>query len=205
MKKTSYVLLILSFVLAACAPTAVPPLVIIVTATGGQAAAPAATAVPSDTPVAAAAAPTDTAAPGGPTVTPVPAQEATATPPPAIGASVFANFVQTGDHFSLKCAPGQITLAATSLDLKHIVAAYVSYRLTDKNTGASTGWGAPVKMSGDALGNYTINFTALDIKPDFRLKNAWFDYQFIGLNSSSNVVGRSPIFSQKVTFTSACP
>ena len=50
-----------------------------------------------------------------------------------------------------------------------------------------------------------INFSALDIAPDFRLKNAWFDYQFIGLNKIANVVGRSPIFSERVTFTLDCP
>ena len=213
MKKMIYTALIVGFILAACAP-APQTVYVVVTATGAPAAAPADTsappaptntsapaAAPTDTP--APAAPTDT--PAGPTDTAVPAQAASATLPPAVGGSAFTNYVQEGDHFSLKCSPGQITLGATAIDVQHVSSAYVSYRLQDKSSTTATTWGAPVKMTGDSKGDYTINFTALDIVPDSRLKNAWFDYQFIGLNSSSNVVGRSPIFSEKVSFTFDCP
>ena len=213
MKKMMYTAFIVGVILAACAPAPQTVYVVVTATAAPAAAAPADTAAPpTATNPPAAAAPTATPAPAAPTSTPagptdttVPEQAATATLPPAIGGSAFTNYVQEGDHFSLKCSPGQITLGATAIDLQHVKTAYVSYRLKDKTSGVTTTWGAPVPMTSDSKGNYTINFTALNIVPDSRLKNAWFDYQFIGLNSSSNVVGRSPIFSQKVTFTFDCP
>ena len=206
MKKMIVALFVLSFVLAACAPANVQTVVMVVTATSEPATPQTIIQVVTATGAPAAAAATDTPAPAvGPTDTAAPAEAATATLPPAIGGSAFTNYVQSGDHFSLKCSPGQITLGATAIDLQHVKTAYVAYRLKDKTSGVTTTWGAPVPMTGDDKGNYSINFSALNISPDFRLKNAWFDYQFIGLNSSSNVVGRSPIFSNQVSFTFDCP
>jgi hypothetical protein len=60
-------------------------------------------------------------------------------------------------------------------------------------------------MVGDKKGHFALAFSALDIFPEFRLANGWFDYQFIGLGRVWNVVGRSDKVVQQVTFTLECP
>lgn len=219
MKKIAVLFLALALLLTACgAPT---PIVITATPEPVQATdVPAPTDVPAtDVP---AAAPTDTLAPAAATDTPAPAAVATDTPapaaatntpgaaatntkPPAVGGDVFSDITRDIDAFSFKCSPSQIHLSLKSIN-SAITKVTVFYRVVSKDSAALPG--AMItgpEMVSDKKGNFTLEFSALQINPDFRLANGWFDYQFVGLNKSGNVVGRSDKITQQVTFTLECP
>ncbi len=221
MKKIAVLFLALALLLTACgAPT---PIVITATPEPVQATdVPAATDIPAtDVP---AAAPTDTLAPAAATDTPAPAAVATDTPapaaatnttapgvvatntkPPAMGGDVFTDLTRDIDAFSFKCSPSQIHLSLKSIN-SAITGVTVYYRVVSKDSAALPGpMIAGPEMVSDKKGNFTLEFSALQINPDLRLANGWFEYQFVGLNKSGNVVGRSDKITQQVTFTLECP
>lgn len=188
------------------------------TACGSPAATPAPTAaevvLPTDTPVPAqpAAVATDTPAPAGaaPTDTPesvqAPADTATPAGDEGGGGGVFTNLSRSGDAFSLRCAPPELTFSVTSTNAA-ITEVNLYYRVVDKAAANPTGvWRNGGKMNSDGNGNFTVIFPTVKIDPDSRahVADGWFDYQFVGLNKYGDVVGRSDKITGKVTFTLDC-
>jgi hypothetical protein len=188
MKKSLVVLLAL--VLTACGTTAQPtPIVIVVTATTG----------PAD--VAPVVVPTDTQTSTEVSIdTPIPA---TATNPPADGA-IFTNIAHSGDKFFLQCPPAEITFSLTSLD-PNVVDVDLWYRMLDKKSGIYSDWILGKRMVTSDGVNFTLLFSATDINSKARYKEAWFEYQFVGMNKYGNDIGRSDKFQQQVEFAVACP
>jgi len=226
MKKIFVAFLALALMLTACAvPGAQAPAQqpVVVNITVVAPAAPAATDVPAPTAVPATdvPAPTDvpptavpptavpatdvpTAAPAEPTSTTAAGVAPSATPQPAVGGDVFINITRSGDAFSLKCSPSEILFKATS-NSTYITSAVFYYRLVDKVTNHTSPWNSAGNMDTDGNGNFSYNFSALDITPDLRYANGWFEYQLVGLNKGGNVVGRTDKFEKIVTFTLDCP
>ena len=221
MKKIVVLFLALALLLTACAaPT---PITVVVTATAEPVVATDVPA-PTDVPTAVSVAPTDTAAPAAPTDTAVPAVvptetaapvEATATvaagptatntKPPAVGGSVFTELTRDIDAFSLKCAPSQLHFTAKTTNTA-ITKVTLYYRVIDKSSTLPAGAMVNSKdMLGDKKGNFTLEFSALDVNPDLRLANGWFEYQFVGLNKTGDRVGSSDKIVKQVTFTLECP
>jgi len=224
MKKIFVVFLALALMLTACAvpgAQAPQPVVVNITVVAPAAAAtdvPAPTAVPATDvpaptdvpptavpPTAVPATDVPTAAPAEPTSTTAAAAVApSATPQPAVGGAVFINITRSADAFSLKCSPSEILFKATS-NSTYITAAVFYYRMVDKVTNSSSSWNSAGNMEADGAGNYSYNFSALNITPDLRYANGWFEYQLVGLNKGGNVVGRTEKFTKLVTFTLDCP
>jgi hypothetical protein len=213
MKKLLFLTLIFALTACGAAPTAAPPaatqppvvITVVVQATSAPAAAP--TDVP-PTAVPPTAAPVATEAPAA-TQTTAPAvveNTPTATLPPAVGADKLVNITRDGDHFSLKCSPSQIVFTGTAGDT-YVAGAEIWYRMVEKVTGLESKWYAGGKMDSDGKGNFTRTFSALDVNPDVRFDNAWFEYQFIVLAKDGNVYWRSDktTYAKQVTFTKECP
>ena len=201
MKKWFSLLLILT--LAACAAPAVQtaapqqPVVVAITVVAPE--APAAAVPATEAPAATAVPPTE-----APTAMP----EAVGTPTslPAVGAAIFTDFARSSDTFSLKCSPSQITFGTTSIN-PYTKKVQIYYRMVDKLNSMASQWYAGPELKEISKDRYEVVFTALDVNPDVRFDNGWFEYQFVGLNKSGDVVGRTEkeLFQQQVTFTKECP
>lgn len=210
MKKWFSLLLILT--LAACAAPAVQPaapqqpVVVAITVVAPE--APAAAAPATEVPPAAPAATEAPAATTVPTEAPTAAPEAVGTPTslPAVGAPIFTDFARSSDTFSLKCSPSQITFGTTSIN-PYTKKVQIYYRMVDKLNSMASQWYAGPELKEISKDRYEVVFTALDVNPDVRYDNGWFEYQFVGLNKSGDVVGRTEkeLFQQQVTFTKECP
>jgi hypothetical protein len=213
MKKLLFLILIFALTACGAAPTAAPPaatqppvvITVVVPATSAPVAAPTdvpPTAVPPTVAPVATEAPTATQTTAPAVVENTP----TATLPPAVGADKLVNITRDGDHFSLKCAPSQIVFTGTAGDT-YVAGAEIWYRMVEKVTGLESKWYAGGKMDSDGKGNFTRTFSALDINPDVRFDNAWFEYQFIVLAKDGNVYWRSDktTYAKQVTFTKECP
>lgn len=206
MKKLFF--LFLALTLAACGtapavqPAAQEPVVVVVTVNAPEAPAEVvpATEVPAAAP-AATEAPVATEAP-----TAVPEAVGTPTSLPAVGAGIFTDFARSSDTFSLKCSPSQITFGVTSIN-SYTKKVQIYYRMVDKLNSMASQWYAGPELTEISPNRYEIVFTALDVNPDVRFENGWFEYQFLGLNKTGDVVGRTEkeLFQQQVTFTLECP
>lgn len=203
MKKLTTLLLSLAFVLAACASAApaqpAEPQVVIVTVEV-PVNAPAA---PADVP---AAAPTDvpTEVPAAAPATEVPAVAPTPTSPPAVGGAVLVDITRSGDIFSLRCSPSEITFTVKSVN-PYITKVELYYRMTDTLNNISSSWYSAGYMDAQGGDIYSKVFSALDVNPNVRYAKGLLDYQFVALNKVGNVVGRTEKFQQLITFTLDCP
>jgi hypothetical protein len=166
------------------APTQTPQ-IIVVTATGG----------------AAAAGPTNTAEANASTsgITP------TATLPADVGGGMFTNFTRSGNNLSLRCAsqPDTITFGVTRTN-DFITQVDFYYRIEDRLSISMSGWVNAGAMVSDKQGNFTLGFKSLAVDPDLRSHKAWFDYQFVAINHLGAAIGRSAKISQQIIYTIDC-
>ncbi len=146
------------------------------------------------TPLGTATGPISTASPGGPT----------ATLPADVGGGIFTNLTRTTDRFGVNCPPNDITLGLSTSNTS-VTEVDLFYRLEDKNGSSMTGWVDIGPMTSDNAGSFTYDFKATLVPTDMRFSQAWFDYQFVALNKSLKVIGRSATIQQQVTFSVNCP
>lgn len=135
--------------------------------------------------------------------TEAPAGEATNTPS-ATGDAIFTDLTRDLDAFSFKCAPSEINFTVKVTD-PAVTKVTLFYRVVNKESTTAGAMVTGMDMVNQKDGNFWLNFTATDVKADLRLKNGWFDYQFVGFNKLGQVVGRSEKIVQQVTFTLNCP
>jgi hypothetical protein len=163
------------------------PQVIVVTATGAAPAVAGMTGGPSATASGAAA----------------PALEATAPFPDNPGGSVFTNLTRSGDKFSLRCQPDALSLGVSTSN-PYVTGVDIWYRIQDRLSVSISNWAFGGSMESDKQGNFTIAFPASRVDADIRSHRAWFDYQFVAVNKTGDVVGRSAKLAKQVTYTIDC-
>ncbi len=122
----------------------------------------------------------------------------------ALGRGVFSNMTMSSNAFTLRCFPRDITFNITTANVD-IVDAVFYYRVVDNRRLYPSEWKAFGKMVANGNGNFTLTFSGEDIHPDIRQDNSWFDFQFVGLARSGNVVDRTEKIEQLVTYTFDCP
>jgi hypothetical protein len=122
----------------------------------------------------------------------------------ALGRGVFTNMTMSSNAFTLRCSPRDITFNITTpnVDIKDVI---FYYRVVDNKRLYPSEWKAFGKMVPNGNGNFTLTFTGENISADLRQDNSWFDFQFVGLARSGNVVDRSDKFEQLVKYTFDCP
>ena len=176
--KTALSLLHIFVILTACAPAPTPQPTLI---------GPTASALP------AAGLPTLT---GVPTITPIATQ--------AISGDLFAKVSHSTTVLHLKCDPLEIIFNVTVKDPQVKGVAFF-FRMKDKTTGLVNDWsnGDDMRAAGQAM--FQFVFQARAIPDEARYKDAWLQYQFAGLNQVGESLGRSQIFAEEITYTTACP
>ena len=194
-------------VAAVVEPSATPVVVVqtvIVEATQAPTEVPPPTAVP------------PTAAPVVVTVVVQPSQEAAVQPTtqPAgdapialdnvLGKGVFTNMTMSSSNLTLRCAPRDITFNITTPNID-IVDVVFYYRTVDLKRLYPKEWKAFGKMVANGNGNFTLTFSGEDVSPDWRLDNSWFEFQFVGLAKSGDVIDQSQKIEELVKYTFDCP
>jgi hypothetical protein len=213
-------ILLLAVILAACSTPAAPteqpvaavvepsatPVVIV------QTVVVEATQAPTEVPPPTAIPPT--AAPVVVTVVVQPTQAAVQPAPPsgdapialdnALGKGVFSNMTMSSNAFTLRCSPRDITFNISTAN-QDIVDAVFYYRVVDNKRLYPSEWKNFGKMVANGNGNFTLTFAGENIHPDLRQDNSWFDFQFVGLAKSGDVVDRTEKIEQLVKYTFDCP
>ncbi|MEP7137586.1 MAG: hypothetical protein ABI904_21900 [Chloroflexota bacterium] len=122
----------------------------------------------------------------------------------ALGKGVFTNMTMSSNAFTLRCAPRDITFNITTMN-QDIVGAVFYYRVVDNKRLYPSEWKSFGKMVANGNGNFTLTFKGEDIAADLRLDNSWFDFQFVGLAKSGDVVDRTEKIQELVKYTFDCP
>jgi hypothetical protein len=213
-------IIVLALVLAGCAPVApaaqptavIPPTPIVVTVqvpvvqTQIVVASPLPTNPPAPTATLEPPTLAPTTAPTTAAVTNVapPSGSATATLPANAGGAIFQNLTRSSDIMYLRCQPQDIVFGISSNN-PYVVEVDFYYRIEDRLSVATiSDWKNAGPMKSDKNGNFTLDFNASAVNPDLRSHKAWFDYEFIGVNKTGDVVGRSAIIPQQITYKIDC-
>jgi len=122
----------------------------------------------------------------------------------ALGKGVFTNMTMSSNAFTLRCAPRDITFKITTAN-QDIVDAVFYYRVVDLKRLYPSEWKSFGKMTANGNGNFSLTFKGDDIAADLRLDNSWFDFQFVGLAKSGDVVDRTEKIQELVKYTFDCP
>jgi len=208
------VILLLAVVLAACgtpaAPTeqAVAPEPVVVTVVVEPTQAPAEPAAPAEPVVVtvvveATSAPAEPAAPTAAPAEPV-VNDGSVALDNTLGKGVFTNMTMSSDHFTLRCSPPDITFNVTTsnTDIKDVL---FYYRTADLKRLYPSEWKAFGNMVSNGNGNFALTFSGEDIHPDLRIDGSYFDFQFVGLAKSGDVIDRSQKIESLVQYTFDCP
>jgi hypothetical protein len=79
------------------------------------------------------------------------------------------------------------------------------YRTADLKRLYPSEWKAFGNMVSNGGGNFTLTFSGEDVNPNLRIDGSYFDFQFVGLAKSGNVVDRSQKIESLVQYTFDCP
>jgi len=121
-----------------------------------------------------------------------------------LGAGVFINMTMSGNAFTLRCFPRDVTFNITANDAA-IEDAALFYRIVDKPDALyPSAWQGPVPMVDNGGGNFSIVFSGENVNENLRLDEAWFDFQFVGLNKGGGVVDRTQKIERLITFAKDC-
>lgn len=123
----------------------------------------------------------------------------------ALGKGVFVNMTMSSDSFTLRCFPRDITFDITAVDSNVVKDVVFYYRVADLERLYPSEWKAFGSMNDNGGGNFTLTFSGEDIHPDLRVDGSYFDFQFVGLAKSGDVVDRSQKIESLVQYTFDCP
>ncbi len=208
-----FFLLVLALILTACAsaPAATPETLVVTvvvppTEAPQQPQAVVVTVVVPATPEPAQPAvvpPTDAPAPTAPADPNAPA--ALITLDDILGKGVFKNITLSGNEFTLRCLPRELTITATA-SLIDITAAELFYRTRDYPKALyDSQWRSAGKMQKMGNGVFSITLTGESVHQDARLDPGWFDFQIVGLNKGGGAVDRTQKIEQLIVYRINCP
>jgi hypothetical protein len=134
------------------------------------------------------------------TISPNPAATATQ----SIDGDLFSKVTHSTAVLHLRCDPLEIIFDVTVKD-PNVKGVVFFFRMKDKATGLVNGWSNGENMRPVGNNMFEFNFRASAIPGDARYKDAWVQYQFVGVDQNRQSIGNSQIFSEDITFTPKCP
>jgi hypothetical protein len=122
----------------------------------------------------------------------------------SIDGDLFSKVSRSTAVLHLQCDPLEIIFDVTIKDpsVKGVV---FFFRMKDKATGLVNVWSNGENMRTAGNGMFEFIFRASAIPGDARYKDAWVQYQFVGVDQDRQSIGHSQIFSEDITFAPKCP
>lgn len=123
---------------------------------------------------------------------------------PSLAGGYFSDISLSGERFSLKCNPKEISFDLRATDV-YITRVDFYYRIRDKHSTYIPAWSLGGTMETDGGDHFWVTYSGEAVNADNRKDQGWFDVQFVGLNRYGDVVGRSDKIEGLVTYTTNCP
>ena len=123
--------------------------------------------------------------------------------PASFNGKSFSNMSVSGDIFSLRCEPKEISFDVTTTDV-YITQVDLYIRLRDKHSTFVPNWGWGRTLKTDGLYHFWITIHGYDVPPDLRKKQAWFDFEFVGMNKFGDAIGRTEKITDIVSYKIDC-
>jgi len=102
-------------------------------------------------------------------------------------------FYKTGE-----CLPTSVKFTAQAADVGNTAFVLLFVRFKSKQTGTTSKW-TSITMQSIGAGTYTHDLVPEEMIGLDLFENAWVQYQFVATRSNSKEIGRTDIFSEKLT------
>ncbi|HMX19120.1 MAG TPA: hypothetical protein PKC52_07655 [Anaerolineales bacterium] len=128
------------------------------------------------------------------------------TPTPSVEMKGFVSVnVSTKEFFKdAECQPTSVKFVAQVADSAGTAFVVLFVRFKSKQTGTTSEW-TSIGMSTIGAGTYTYELKPEEMKGVDSFKNPWVQYQFVATNADANEIGRTGIFSERLSLLECEP
>ena len=98
-----------------------------------------------------------------------------------------------------ECLPVSTKITAQVTDIANTAFVVLFVRFKSKQTGATSEWTSIGMQPAGTLGFYSHELVPLEMKGLDAFENAWVEYQIVATDARSHEVGRTDIFSERLT------
>ena len=96
------------------------------------------------------------------------------------------------------CLPVSVKFTAQAADPARTAFVVLFVRFKSKQSGATSEW-TSITMQNKGAGTFSHDLVPLEMKADDLFENAWVQYQLVATDVKSNQVGRTDVFSERLT------
>ena len=97
------------------------------------------------------------------------------------------------------CLPISVKFTAQVSDIGNTAFVLLFVRFKSKQTGATGEWADSIAMQSTSAGTYVHDLITSEMTGLGYFINAWVEYQLVATNSNSDEIGRTGIFSERLT------
>lgn len=103
------------------------------------------------------------------------------------------------------CLPVSVKFTAQVADPPRVAFVLLFVRFKSKQSGATSEWADSIAMQSIGAGTYTHDLIPSEMKAVDSFENAWVQYQLVATDSNSKKVGKTDIFSERLTLLECVP
>ena len=122
------------------------------------------------------------------------------TPTPSVEMKGFiaVNISEKEFYKGTKCQPASVKFSVQAADPANTAFVVLSVRFKSKQTGTTSKW-TGITMQSIGAGTYTYDLISEVMIGVDLFENAWVQYQFVATDSNSREIGRTDVFSERLT------
>lgn len=109
-------------------------------------------------------------------------------------------FYRTAD-----CQPSSVKFTAQVEDVRKTAFVLLFVRFKSKQTDASGEWANSIPMRSSGGGTFSHDLIADEMEGLEYFKNAWVQYQLVATDGNGGILGRTDIFSERLTLLDCEP
>ncbi len=98
-----------------------------------------------------------------------------------------------------ECLPVSVKFTAQVADPEKVAFVLLFVRFKSKQTGVTSEWTDSILMQSISVGTFTHDLVPLEMKGRDYFENAWVQYQLVAQDSNSKELGRTDVFSERLT------
>lgn len=113
-------------------------------------------------------------------------------------------FISAEEFYKKGCEPGSVKFTAQVAKPAEAIFVVLFVRFKSKQTGNTSEW-TSIGMQPLGAGTFTHDLVPEEMKNMDSYKNAWVEYQLVTTNLDANELGRTAIFSERLTLLNCSP
>jgi hypothetical protein len=128
----------------------------------------------------------------------------TPTPSPQMKGFISVNVSAKEFYKAGECLPTSVKFTAQAIDTVATAHVVLFVRFKSKQSDVTSEW-TSIKMETIGAGTFVHDLTAEEMKGGLTFQNPWIQYQFVATQANTRELGRTDIFSERLTLLECRP